>query len=66
MQDVGMGLRLERVRQRRTLKEIALQAGIHPTTLSLIETGRVNARPDELTRICAALSLNVEEIRHVA
>jgi transcriptional regulator with XRE-family HTH domain len=58
-----MTLRLERVRQRRTLKEVALQAGVHPTTLSLIESGRVNARSDELARIHAALGMTVEEVR---
>jgi transcriptional regulator with XRE-family HTH domain len=36
--------------------ELALKAGIQPCRLSLIETGRVSPRPDELDAIQEALS----------
>jgi transcriptional regulator with XRE-family HTH domain len=39
---------------------IAQQSGLHPSRLSLIETARVQPRPDELQAIANALGVSTE------
>lgn len=45
--------------------EVALRAGINVGRLSLIENGHVDPRPDEITRIAAALNVPVESLTGV-
>ena len=45
-----------------TQRELARRAEIHPTTLSLILSGRVVARPPERAKLAYALGRTPEEI----
>jgi transcriptional regulator with XRE-family HTH domain len=65
-EEIGMAMRVARVRQKKTLKEVAHKAGINYSLLSQIELGRINPRADEISRICKALNLSVEEVQRAA
>ena len=52
----GLQLKIERIRLGLRQFELAAQAGIHPSRLSLIESGRVTPHPDELMRLREVLA----------
>jgi transcriptional regulator with XRE-family HTH domain len=51
-----------RLEQGRPQFQVAAACGLHPARLSLIETGRVQARPDELQRLADVLGVSVASI----
>lgn len=51
----GIEIRVARIRAGMKQYELAQQAGIHPSELSLIETGRVQPSAERLDRISRAL-----------
>jgi DNA-binding transcriptional regulator YiaG len=51
----GLDLKLFRIKKGIKQKELAKQAGISASTLCLIESGRINPRPEELDRLKMAL-----------
>jgi len=54
----GIEIKIARIRQGRSQLDLAHQLGIHPTRLSKIEQGWVQARPDEILAIRDALKLD--------
>jgi len=48
-----------RLEQGRPQFQVAAEIGIHPARLSLIETGRAIAKPDELERLAQAFGVPV-------
>lgn len=55
-----------RLEQGRPQFQVAAEVGIHPARLSLIETGRASAKPDELTRLAHALGVAVDVLQQPA
>lgn len=65
-QDIGLIVRLARVRQRRTQRDVARQAGIRPAVLSEIECGWRKPTKDQLNRLAQALGLHVRRLSRSA
>lgn len=59
---IGAVLRRVRLRQRRTLREVAQQAGVSLAYLSEIERGRKEASSEVLAAICRALGLRLADL----
>lgn len=59
---VGVALRDERTRQRRTLKEVSEEARISMQYLSEIERGRKEASSEVLATVCHALDLHLIDL----
>ena len=59
---VGAALRRHRQQQGRTLREVAVAAGVSLTYLSEIERGRKEASSEVLEAVCAALDLVLSEL----
>jgi transcriptional regulator with XRE-family HTH domain len=59
---VGEALRRRRQHQGRTLREVAVAAGVSLTYLSEIERGRKEASSEVLEAVCAALHLGLAEL----
>jgi len=53
--DLGLTLRLKRVSQRRSQREVARAAGMRASRLSEIECGWLNPHEDELRRLLNVL-----------
>lgn len=62
-QDLGLTLRLERVRQRLSQREVARAAGLRPARLSDLELGWAEPRRDELTRIANVLRIKPRDLK---
>lgn len=60
--DVGEQLRTIRRLRRRTLKEVADQAGLSESFLSQVERGRTSASISSLQRIAGALGVEVSDV----
>jgi transcriptional regulator with XRE-family HTH domain len=60
--DVGLRLRAVRLSRRRTLKEVAEEAGVSEGFLSQIELGRSNASIATLRRIAGALGISLSAL----
>ena len=56
--DIGLVVRLARVRLRRTQRDVARQAGMRPAVLSEIECGWRKPTKDQLNRLARALGLH--------
>jgi transcriptional regulator with XRE-family HTH domain len=56
-QQFGWNVRRERERKGMTQEELAHAAGVHPTQVSHIETGKRNARFATIVRLAAALGV---------
>lgn len=59
---IGAVLRRVRLRQRRTLREVAQKAGVSLAYLSEIERGRKEASSEVLAAICRALGLRLVDL----
>jgi transcriptional regulator with XRE-family HTH domain len=59
---VGAALRRHRQRQGRTLRQVAVAAGVSLTYLSEIERGRKEASSEVLEAVCGALDLVLSEL----
>ena len=59
---LGAVLRGRREAQRRTLSEVAAEAGLSPAHLSEVERGRKDVSSEKLLRICRALEVTVAEL----
>lgn len=59
---IGAVLRRVRLRQRRTLREVAQEAGVSLAYLSEIERGRKEVSSEVLAAICAALGLRLMDL----
>jgi transcriptional regulator with XRE-family HTH domain len=55
-------LRIERARQRLTVRQLAKKAGVNPGTISELERGVREPYPATLGKIAAALNIPVEEL----
>ena len=64
----GLGKAIRRVRTERGLsqEEVGLRAGIHPTWISHIESGRNNPAWGSVRRIAAALDVPLAELAELA
>lgn len=60
--DIGLAVRLARVRRRRTQREVARQAGLRPSVLSEIECGWRKPTKDQLNRLACALGLDARDL----
>lgn len=60
--DAGSRLRTIRTGRRRTLKDVALAAGVSESFLSQVERGRVSASIASLRRICEALGIGIHDL----
>jgi transcriptional regulator with XRE-family HTH domain len=60
--DLGERLRAIRLLRRRTLKDIAVAAGVSESFLSQLERGRSNASVASLQRLAAALGIEVSDL----
>lgn len=60
--DLGLVLRLERVRRRLSQREVARAAGLRPQRLSDLELGWAKPRADELARITNILGINTRDL----
>ena|SRR5579859_1399360 len=60
--DLGERLRAIRLLRRRTLKDVALAAGVSESFLSQLERGRTNASVASLQRLAAALGIEVSDL----
>jgi transcriptional regulator with XRE-family HTH domain len=60
--DVGERLRTIRQLRRRTLKEVAEQAGLSESFLSQVERGRTSVSISSLQRIASALGIEVSDV----
>ncbi|WFE96194.1 helix-turn-helix transcriptional regulator [Micromonospora sp. WMMD987] len=59
---IGGVLRRVRLRQRRTLREVAAAAGVSLPYLSEVERGRKEASSEVLAAICRALGINLSDL----
>lgn len=59
---IGAVLRRERQRQGRTLREVALAAGVSVPYLSEVERGRKEASSEVLAAICRALGIHLSDL----
>ncbi|MGC1213979.1 MAG: helix-turn-helix transcriptional regulator, partial [Micromonospora sp.] len=59
---IGGVLRRVRLRQRRTLREVAQAAGVSLPYLSEVERGRKEASSEILAAICRALGINLSDL----
>ncbi len=59
-----MMLRLEYERRHRGLSqaELARQTGLHPSTISKIESGRLNPYESQIRKLATALDMSEEEM----
>jgi transcriptional regulator with XRE-family HTH domain len=55
-------LRLHRERQALTQLDLAQKAGITPTTISLLERGRTEARPPTVRKLAKALGVKPQDL----
>jgi transcriptional regulator with XRE-family HTH domain len=64
----GLGRAIRQVRTERGLsqEELGLRAGIHPTWISHLESGRNNPAWGSVRRIAAALDLKLSELAALA
>jgi transcriptional regulator with XRE-family HTH domain len=64
----GLGRAIKQLRTERGLsqEEIGLRAGIHPTWISHIESGRNNPAWGSVRRIAAALGVRLSELAALA
>jgi transcriptional regulator with XRE-family HTH domain len=60
--DLGERLRAIRLLRRRTLKDVALAAGVSESFLSQLERGRTSASVASLQRLAAALGIEVSDL----
>jgi transcriptional regulator with XRE-family HTH domain len=60
--DLGERLRAIRLLRRRTLKDVALAAGVSESFLSQLERGRTGASVASLQRLAAALGIEVSDL----
>ncbi len=60
--DIGTQIKIQRILRGRTQREIAVAADLSFTTLSNIEMGWRKAKPEEISRICAALGIRPEDL----
>lgn len=60
--DAGARLRTIRTGRRRTLKDVAVAAGVSESFLSQVERGRVAASVASLRRICDALGIGIHDL----
>src|ERR1700712_168287 len=58
----GQVLRAERLKQSRTLQQVAERAGVSPQYLSEVERGRKDASSEMLGSICGALGLPLADL----
>ena len=63
MQDLGLNLRIARIRRRETLWSLGKKVNILPARLSEIERGQRIPTPEVLEKICGVLGVNVVEIQ---
>ena len=63
MQDLGLNLRIARIRKRETQYSLSKKINFHPSRLSEIETGKVIPTSEILEKICGVLGVNVAEIQ---
>jgi transcriptional regulator with XRE-family HTH domain len=65
---VGLAQAIRRLRTERRLsqEELGLEAGIHPTWISHMESGRVNPKWGNVRRIAAVLEVRLSELTILA
>ena len=54
---IGHNIRIAREKSGRTQEDVAAEAGMHPTALSMIETGSREPRIDSIIRLAFALDI---------
>jgi transcriptional regulator with XRE-family HTH domain len=65
---IGLAQAIRRLRTERQLsqEELGLEAGIHPTWISHLESGRVNPKWGNVRRIATVLEVRVSELAEMA
>ena len=63
MQDLGLNLRIARIRERETLWSLGKKINILPARLSEIERGQRIPTPEVLEKICGVLGISMAEIK---
>lgn len=58
--DIGLQLKVERVKLRHTAKDIAKRSGVNQATLTAIENGKRNASIGTLKKIANALGKDIK------
>lgn len=63
LQELSQQLRRERARSGMTVRQLAEASGIHPATVSRLESGQIaKPQPDHLQRLARAFGIDVEDL----
>lgn len=62
MEELGLNLRVARIRRGETLWTLAKKVDVWPARLSEIETGQREPTPELVQRICGALGIREAEL----
>ena len=60
--DLGLRLKIERVRRRLRQREVAVKADLSASTVSDIECGWKTPTPEQIAAICEALGISLEDL----
>lgn len=62
-ENLGMQLRVNRIRKGYTVKELSEKSGVSASTITWVEVGRtIDMRLDSIIRLAEALDISLEEL----